>query len=390
MSEVTISNSPFHVQARVTRVYGYRSSDYSCGYHTGLDLVPNSDNYTEYSVCNGTVTNVVNSTTQALGTQVQIYDTDRGCYWQYCHMVLNSPKVSIGQTVVVGTELGTMGETGHAYGKHLHLECRNTPNFVCGQFQNPADVLGIPNEVGAIVNYGGTPPPPPPPPPTIEWIYKQSALNQSEMENNATIVINYYRSQGINDYTIAAILGNMQAESTIEPWRQETGGSGYGLVQWTPQSVLINHCNILGFEDATNGDTQLKVIVREIQGNPASVKEWYTTAAFINNYTSSGATSDMIEVTGNQFLSNTMGWDEQKLAIMFMVGYERPNYDPSINHVEFRKQCATAWYQFMGGVVPPTPVPPTPPPPSTYEEKEGFPWAVMTNKIRDRRKGKNG
>ena len=390
MSEVTISNSPFHVQARITRVYGYRTTSYTCGYHTGVDIVPNTNDYTEYSVCNGEVTNVINSTTQALGTQVQIYDTDRGIYWRYCHMVLNSPKVTIGQTVTIGTELGTMGDTGNVSGAHLHLEASTGASWVCGQFLNPCDLLGIPNEVGTIINYGGTPPPPPPPPPTLEWIYKESALNQSEMENNATIVIDYYRSQGINDYTIAAILGNMQAESTIEPWRRETGGQGYGLVQWTPESVLINHCNILGYEDATNGDTQLKVIVREIQGNPASVKEWYTTSAFINNYTSSGATSDMIGVTGNEFLSNTMGWDEQKLAIMFMVGYERPNYDPSINHVEFRKQCATAWLQFMGGVVPPTPVPPTPPPPSTYEEKEGFPWAVMTNKIRDRRKGKNG
>ena len=171
----------------------------------------------------GTVTNVINSTTQALGTQVQIYDTDRGIYWQYCHMVYKSPVVSIGQQVSIGDVLGTMGETGHAYGKHLHLEARNTPNFVCSQFQNPAAILGIPNEVGTIINYGGTPPPPPPPPPTITWIYKDGALNQAEMENNATIVIDYYRARGLNDYTIASILGNMQAESTIEPWRHETG-----------------------------------------------------------------------------------------------------------------------------------------------------------------------
>lgn len=380
MSEVTISNSPFHVQARVTRVYGYRSSSYQCGYHTGIDIVPNSNDFTEYSVCNGTVTNVINSTTQALGTQVQIYDTDRGIYWQYCHMVMNSPVVSIGQTVSVGDALGTMGATGKASGAHLHLEARNTPNFVCGQFQNPATILGIPNEVGAIINYGGTPPPPPPPP-VIDWIYKDGALNQSEMENNATMVINYYRARGINDYTIASILGNMQAESTIEPWRHETGGLGYGLVQWTPVSVLQNHVNTLGFEDYTDGNTQLEVILHEITGNPSSVREWYTSSAFINNYTSSGATSDMIGITGDQFLYNTMGWDEQKLAILFMAGYERPNYDPDINHIAFRKQCATEWLSFMGGV---TPVPPQPEP-STYTYERKFPWPIYSRKFRDRR-----
>lgn len=267
MAEVTISNSPFHVQARITRVYGYRSSSYSCGYHTGVDIVPvnaGGSNNNEYSVCNGQVTNVINSTSQALGTQVQIYDTDRGIYWRYCHMVLNSPAVSIGQTVTVGTYLGVMGATGNVTGAHLHLEASTGASWVCGNFLNPCDILGIPNEVGTRINYSGQPVPPTP----TGWIYKDGSLNQAEMENNATIVIDYYRSQGINDYTIAAILGNMQAESTIEPWRHETGGSGYGLVQWTPKQTLIDHVNILGLTDYTNGDTQLKVIIREIQGNP--------------------------------------------------------------------------------------------------------------------------
>lgn len=124
MSTVTIDNSPFHNQATVTRVYGYRSSSYSCGYHTGIDIIPTTaggtNNY-EYSVCNGQVVNVVNSTTQSLGTQVQIYDTDRGIYWRYCHMVLNSPAVTIGQTVTVGTYLGIMGATGKASRRTLTL-----------------------------------------------------------------------------------------------------------------------------------------------------------------------------------------------------------------------------------------------------------------------------
>ena len=46
------------------------------------------------------------------------------------------------------------------------------------------------------------------------------------MENNANMVINFYRSQGVADETIAAILGNMQAESTIQPLLTEAGGGG--------------------------------------------------------------------------------------------------------------------------------------------------------------------
>ena len=168
MSEVTISNSPFHVQCRITNPYNSYNQRYSCnGRHTGADFVPVSaggSNNNEYSVCNGQVTNVINSTTQKLGTQVQIYDTDRGIYWRYCHMVLNSPAVSIGQTVTVGTYLGVMGATGQVSGAHLHLEASTGASWICGTFLNPCDILGVPNETGTIINYSSQPVPPPPPP----------------------------------------------------------------------------------------------------------------------------------------------------------------------------------------------------------------------------------
>lgn len=188
----------------------------------------------------------------------------------------------------------------------------------------------------------------------MAWISENRALTQAEMENNANIIIDYYRSINIADETIAAILGNMQAESTISPVRTEAGGGGgYGLVQWTPQSVLENHCSILGLSPYTSGDVQLQVITAEVEGNPGSVNKWYTTEAFIRNYYNSGATSDMIGVTGSEFLSNAMQWTPDKLAIMFMAGYERPTYDPDGNHYDFRMAKALEWFTYMGGIIPP-------------------------------------
>lgn len=63
----------------------------------------------------------------------------------------------------------------------------------------------------------------------MPWISRSGALTQAEMENNADIVIAYYRSLGINDNTIAGILGNMQSESSINPEREEVGGQGYRI-----------------------------------------------------------------------------------------------------------------------------------------------------------------
>lgn len=206
----------------------------------------------------------------------------------------------------------------------------------------------------------------------MAWISDDRYLTQSEMENNANIIINYYRGQNIDDRTIAAILGNMQAESTLSPGLNERGGGGgYGLVQWTPKQDLIDACSTLGLSPYTSGDVQIQVIIQEIIG-PQSVRQWYTTQGFIQNYYNSGATSDMIGITGSDFLNNTMGWNPDKLAIMFMAGYERPSYNPLINHYENRKQYAMNWFTYMGGVVPPTPV---------TNKKNGFNF-ILFNKRR--------
>lgn len=208
----------------------------------------------------------------------------------------------------------------------------------------------------------------------MAWISRSGGLTQAEMENNANIVIAYYRSRNINDKTIAGILGNMQAESSINPERQEVGGQGYGLVQWTPVSVLQNHCNTLGLSPYNDGDVQLQVIISEIL-NQSGVGEWYTSQAFISNYYNSGATQDMIGITGQQYLDNSMNWEPDKLAVLFMVGYERPSYNPDINHYQLRQQYALQWYQYMGGQPTPTP---------TDKNKSKFKWVLYAKKLRNK------
>ena len=181
-----------------------------------------------------------------------------------------------------------------------------------------------------------------------EWISRAGPLNQQEMENNADIVISTYQKEGIAKETIAAILGNMQNESSVNPEREEQGGAGYGLVQWTPVSVLQNHCQALGLSPYTSGDVQLKVLLAEIRGE-SGTNEWYSSEAFISNFYNSGATPDMVGITGKQFLSNSMGWDAGKLAILFMAAYERPSYDPGTNHWQSRRDDAKTWFDYIGG-----------------------------------------
>lgn len=210
-----------------------------------------------------------------------------------------------------------------------------------------------------------------------QWIEKDDYLNQQEMENNAAIIVEYYRAAGVNDSTIAAMLGNMQIESTLSPILNERGGGGgYGLVQWTPKSSLIEHCDILKLSPYNSGDVQIIVIQNEILGTPASVNEWYTTQAFISPYYSSGATADMVGVTGQEFLSNSMGWECEKLAVLFMAGYERPAYEG--NFYQERQQHAREWFNWMGGISPgKKPIP-------SWDAPAMIQWGAIVETIRRR------
>lgn len=187
------------------------------------------------------------------------------------------------------------------------------------------------------------------------WVYHTNgtALSESdEINNNANIIINYYRNIGWEDNAIAGLLGNIENESGFNPLRKEVGGSGYGLVQWTPKSVLVNHASNLGLSNYNNGYTQLKVIQSELKPTNGN-NEWYSSSAFVSKYYRSGATSDMVGYSGEEWYTNTMGFSADKMAVMFMACYERPSYNPKTNHYDRRMEDALKWLAYMGGEIPP-------------------------------------
>lgn len=192
----------------------------------------------------------------------------------------------------------------------------------------------------------------------MAWISKTGLLTSSEMENNAKLFGNVFSGLGLGYHinTIAALAGNAQAESTINPGLNEVGGGGYGLFQWTPKTDLIEACSQLGISPYTDGSIQCHCLDGELF---ILRNQWYTSSDFIRPYYRSGATSDMIGITPEQFKSNSMSWSPDKLAILFMAAYERPSYDPGINHADKRKANANYWFRYYTGN-PPTPTPGTP------------------------------
>ena len=106
-----LPTSSYHLTARFGEVSGLWTS-----IHTGLDFA--ADTGTPIvSVANGTVTYV--GYDGSYGDKVVVTLDDGTVTW-YCHMT--DFAVSVGDRVLQGQELGTVGSTGNTTGPHLHFE----------------------------------------------------------------------------------------------------------------------------------------------------------------------------------------------------------------------------------------------------------------------------
>ena len=124
---------PFKGGYTITCVYGKKGS-WSCGYHSGLDMVATGDK-TVYPVHSGKVVSV-NKLGSSYGNHVLI-DHGDGYLSLYAHLEYVS--VSEKQQVTTSTSLGKMGWTGNVKpagpdGAHLHLEIHK------GSYRYPATI----------------------------------------------------------------------------------------------------------------------------------------------------------------------------------------------------------------------------------------------------------
>lgn len=177
-----------------------------------------------------------------------------------------------------------------------------------------------------------------------DWLSNEyGGIGLAGMQNNAWIIGDMFSSSGWGFNAIAAIVGNMEAESGLNParWENDDVGNlnaGFGLVQWTPATKLRNWISeTYGTTDYTNGDYQLDRILFELEnglqysptkGFPETFAEW--------------AASD-----------KPPGY----LAAAFMKNYERP-LKQGLGVKLKRAKLAEYWYTFLTGMEPKKWVPP--------------------------------
>lgn len=174
-----------------------------------------------------------------------------------------------------------------------------------------------------------------------EWIKGNRYLSTGEMQNNAQIIFSTLTGIGWTKNAVAGMLGNMQAESTINPgiWQNLTPNPalGWGLVQWTPSTNFTNWAAANGYAN-DDGDAQLKWI----DGVTVSVGQWIPTTQYPETFAEFKASTQTPEYLADCFLKN----------------FERP---AEINQ-PIRQTYARYWFDWWVG----SPVPP----PNTKPEPE--------------------
>lgn len=161
-------------------------------------------------------------------------------------------------------------------------------------------------------------------------LYSTNAyLSLSQMRGNAQYVMDFFQARGWSKNAIAAMLGNMQVESTINPglWQgfdEFDYDGGYGLVQWTPASKYIDWAAsdllITAYEDYKQIEPQCLRIIWELEND----EQWES--GILTFYEFSRSTADV-------------RW----LSDRFCYGYERPA-DPDL---ELRADQSEYWFSLL-------------------------------------------
>lgn len=170
-------------------------------------------------------------------------------------------------------------------------------------------------------------------------IGESTPLTTEQMSLNANYIKNYLVARGWSENAVAGMLGNMQAESTINPgrWQSESVGNtsmGYGLVQWTPSTKYTDWCNSQGLSDYSEMDSNLARIIYEVENNI----QWIATSEY--NFSFKTFSQSNLSVS--------------ELAKAFLLCYERPA-DQSESVQEYRSELALKWFDTIsssGSVVP--------------------------------------
>lgn len=152
------------------------------------------------------------------------------------------------------------------------------------------------------------------------------------MYSNAKYIYDYLVGRGFTPQSVCGMLGNFQAESSIDPtvweygcpeWGPETG---YGIAQWTPASKLYNWCVANGYDYTTLEGQCARLYYEMTNLNAGQYNPTYS-----------------YPMTAEEYIHSTES--PYDLAMVFLANYENPA-DPNQPQ---RGDYAQQWYDELSG-----------------------------------------
>lgn len=180
-----------------------------------------------------------------------------------------------------------------------------------------------------------------------------STLSEAQMNANAEYIYDYLANQGFTKNAACAVLGNMQAESGLNPGIWETFSQslsyGYGLVQWTPATNFINRAVSLSIINSASASSVNNLANNDPQALMDAELDcliWCCTKSPCDYFSPiAGSSMDHtgIYLSFNNFKASILS--VQTLAIVFHDHYERSGDDATA--LATRATYAQNWYNYF-------------------------------------------
>lgn len=168
-------------------------------------------------------------------------------------------------------------------------------------------------------------------PTLVNAIFSNAHIKQHEELNNARIIFSKLKQNGWSRNAIYGALGNMEAESYINPgvyYDLNPSSNAYGLTQWNPKSKLLDWLSANNYSD--NLENQLNKIIAEVPTNPPV--QWMQSNHSLN-------------ISFSQYIVSTLS--VSSLAECFLYCYEHPGNESSktaCRQANASKWATLLWY----------------------------------------------
>lgn len=199
-----------------------------------------------------------------------------------------------------------------------------------------------------------------------------------EAKANAELIAGILTKDGWSINAVCAILGNLQGESGLNPWRWESDNvptiaefqswdseeaktHGYGLFQFTPASKYINHAqSYYGYSphfadsagNTTDGQAQINYFKNTADDSWLGGLYDYYYPEFI----AIGVNIDTFYfLSFDEFKTSTL--TPAELAGAFELKYERPSAEAGASSYNTRATTANYWYEYFEQHPPTPPIP---------------------------------